>query len=444
MTPGARVQTAIDLFHRIETARVPVDVVVDGFFRGKRFVGAKDRRAITERIFGGLRRRARLDWWIGRALGTTAVPMTGERVARARAIADLMLCERIPGDELSALFNGSRHCPNPLSGEETALVATLDGQVLDHPEMPLWVAHEYPGFLDSALKGLWGDDLARQMNGLNAPATLDLRINTLKTKRDQARAALIAEGIESEPTPHSPIGLRATRRLRLGGIDAFRSGLVEVQDEGSQLVALLVDARPSMAVVDYCAGAGGKALALAAGMNNSGTIIACDVSDKRLERITERVQRAGVRNIDFRVLDPDRGAGLTLKQPADRVLLDVPCSGSGTWRRNPAAKWLLTPGGLERLMLRQRQILSAARRLVRPGGRIVYATCSVLPGENEEPVAAFLEAAPEFRLLPIPEVWKTVLGTACPTNNPYLRLTPADHGTDGFFVAVLERKGAPS
>lgn len=440
MTPGARLQTTIDLFHRIDTARVPVDVVVDGYFRGKRFVGAKDRRSISERIFGGLRRRARLDWWIGRALGTSAVPMTGERVARARVIADLMLNERVAGAEVDPLFNGSRHCPTPLSTDERTLITMLDGQAIDHPAMPNWVAHEYPSFLDSALNQLWGDDLARQMNGLNAAATLDVRVNRLKATREQAQAALAAEGIETEPTPLSPIGLRLNRRLRLSGVEAFRNGLIEVQDEGSQLVALLTDARPEMSVLDYCAGAGGKSLALAAAMSNRGAILACDVSDKRLERINERMQRAGARNIRFHVLGDDREPELPLRQPVDRVLLDVPCSGSGTWRRNPAAKWLLTPGGLERLMLRQRQILSLARRLVKPGGRIVYATCSVLPDENETPVNAFLDAASEFRLLPMAEVWNAALGTACPTNSPYLRLTPADHGTDGFFAAVLERK----
>jgi 16S rRNA (cytosine967-C5)-methyltransferase len=216
--------------------------------------------------------------------------------------------------------------------------------------------------------------------------------------------------------------------------------LVEVQDEGSQIAALLVGARPGMRVVDFCAGAGGKTLALAAGMENRGKLVACDVSASRLERAVRRLRRAGVSNVERRALSSERdkwvkrhGSGF------DRVLVDAPCLGTGTWRRNPDAKWRATPANLAELVIRQQEILVSAARLVRPGGRLVYATCSLLREENEDQAEAFLAAAPEFTLVPAALIWAETIGGSSPGGERYLRLTPAQHGTDGFFVATFER-----
>jgi 16S rRNA (cytosine967-C5)-methyltransferase len=336
--------------------------------------------------------------------------------------------------------------------------------------MPDWVRGEYPEWLDASLRAVFAENLAAEMAALNAPAPLDLRVNLLKSTREAARAALKAEKIETEPTPLSPWGLRvagksprsskmppsrAAGRPRVQNSRAFKQGLVEVQDEGSQVIAALVGARPGLTVVDYCAGAGGKTLALAALMARSGTLqgrlVACDLSAERLGRAAERFARAGAAAIERVPLAEEGQFALAgLMGAADRVLLDVPCSGSGAWRRDPLAKWRLDSARLAELAALQSRILAEAARLVRPGGRIVYATCSILREENEAPIASFLDHDNLYRIVPIAEAWRETPGGAVieqrmpsgmtPGGNQFLRLTPASGGTDGYFAAVLERK----
>jgi 16S rRNA (cytosine967-C5)-methyltransferase len=241
-------------------------------------------------------------------------------------------------------------------------------------------------------------------------------------------------------TPHSPIGLRLTRRLALVQVNAWRNGLIEVQDEGSQLVAMLANVKPGMAVVDYCAGAGGKTLALAAAMENSGRLIACDVAEWRVDRAQDRLRRAGVHNVTRRVITGETDKWIKRNAGAfDRVLVDAPCSGSGTWRRNPDAKWHFTPQDLEEITASQATILKSAARLVKPGGRLIYATCSVFVEEDENQVTSFLAANDQFKAIPIPTVWAENATTPCPVPGPWLRLSPLSHGTDGFFCAVMEK-----
>jgi 16S rRNA (cytosine967-C5)-methyltransferase len=226
----------------------------------------------------------------------------------------------------------------------------------------------------------------------------------------------------------------------LGNLAAFKQGLVEVQDESSQIAALLADARPGMRVVDFCAGAGGKTLALAAGMGNRGKLVACEVSQRRLDRAARRLRRAGVTNVERRALSGERDKWVKHhKAGFDRVFADVPCLGTGTWRRNPDAKWRMRPEDLAELVERQQLILRSAARLVRPGGRLIYATCSLLREEDEMQAEAFLAASPDFTLLRVARVWEETIGGASPGGEDYLRLTPARHGTDGFFVAIFER-----
>lgn len=432
MTPAGRLAAAIELLDEIDRDKRPADVIAGAYLRARRYIGSKDRKAISDRVWGCLRRRARLDWWLAK-LNQPLAP-------RSRVLADLALNERLKPDEIAAEFSGEGRGPGGLGPDEWAFLQTLKGHDLFHHEMPAWVRGEYPEWLEPKLVAVFGGDLAAEMGVLRDEAPVDLRVNLLKGDRDQAAAVLTADGLAVEPTPYSPIGLRLPARAQLSVQAAFRNGLVEVQDEGSQLIALLTDARPGQAVMDFCAGAGGKTLALAAAMANKGRLVACDVNARRAERATLRLRRAGVHNVTRRLLEGEHDKWVKRHAGSfDRVLVDAPCSGAGTWRRNPDAKWRLTPQGLDELAAVQRRILDTAARLVRPGGRLIYATCSFLVEEDEAQVERLLADNASFRLLPLAEVWAETLPGPCPVDGPYLRLTPARHGTDGFFAAVLQR-----
>jgi 16S rRNA (cytosine967-C5)-methyltransferase len=439
MTPGARLQAAIDLLAEIDGGRGAADDIVGGHFRRHRFIGAKDRAAISEHIYAVLRRRAQLDWWIARE-GRGLVAN-----ARHRLFAALLLVEDWEPADIDKACDGDRYRPAPLGTEEQLMVQALGHARLDHPEMPDDVRGNYPAWLDPELRALFGDRVAAEMAALNGGAPLDLRVNALKSHRSEARAALAAEGIKAVPTPLAPTGLRVYERIPLSTLETFKSGKVEVQDEGSQLAALLATARPGMRVVDFCAGAGGKTLAMAAGMANKGHLVACDISAPRLERSAQRLRRAGVSNVERRPLTTERDKWVKRHAESfDRVFVDAPCSGTGTWRRNPDAKWRLSPQDIAELTELQGRIIDSAARLVRPGGRLIYATCSLLGAENDARIAAFLDDHADFTLLPIAAVWREAIGTDCPVEGDMLHLTPARHGTDGFFVAVMERKAKPA
>jgi 16S rRNA (cytosine967-C5)-methyltransferase len=283
-----------------------------------------------------------------------------------------------------------------------------------------------------------------EMRAAITTASTDLRANTIKATREEAIAALKAEGVTAMATQLSPVGLRVHGRPPLATMQVFKDGLIEVQDEGSQLVALLADARPGMRVADFCAGAGGKTLAMAAQMKNKGKIVACDVLEGRIDRAAVRFNRAGVHNVERKALSSERDQWVKRHAGTfDRVLVDAPCSGTGTWRRNPDAKWKLTPEDVAELEQVQRNILDSAWRLVKPGGRLIYATCSLLAEENEAQIEAFLAAHADFKRVPAGEVWAGAIGGDCPATSDTLSLTPAQHGTDGFFVAILERVKVP-
>jgi 16S rRNA (cytosine967-C5)-methyltransferase len=429
MTPAARLAAAMDLLDDIEGNPRPADQVASLYFKGRRYIGAKDRRAVADTVWRVLRRKARIDWW----LGHLDFPVD----ARARVLADLSLQGGIPEPEL---FQGAHAMPSP-GKEERRMMEALRGKDLFHRDMPAWVRGEFPEWLTPRLEALWGERMLAELGAMRDEAPLDLRVNTLKATRDAAIAALRADGLEPQPTALSPISLRLTVRAPMVQMQAWRNGLVEIQDEGSQLVALLADAQPGQAVCDYCAGAGGKTLALAARMENKGRLVACDVAEWRGDKAQERLRRAGVHNVTRRVISGE--ADKWIKRSAasfDRVLVDAPCTGTGTWRRNPDAKWQLTEQTLTELVVRQQAILVSASRLVKPGGRLIYATCSVLTEENEAQIEAFLAAHPDFVAVPVQSLWPTMVGTPCPVEGPWLRLSPLAHATDGFFAAVLERK----
>ena len=305
--------------------------------------------------------------------------------------------------------------------------------------MPQEVRLECPPWAAGPLQRRFGDAFGREMAALLTPAPLDLRVNPVKSTRETMLAALHDLGLGAEALPMAPYGIRLAQRLSLASLPMLKSGEVEIQDEGSQLVAMLVDARPGERVVDFCAGAGGKTLAIAAQMHNRGHVIACDVNEGRLERSAERFRRAGFHNVETRLLASETDRWVKRhKLGFDRVLVDAPCSGTGTWRRNPDARWrpLGEGQGLDNLVPLQARILASAARLVKPGGRLVYATCSMLGEENEEQVAAFLSAYPVFHAVPLREAAPQLSNSAHPD---YLSLTPARHDTDGFFAAVLMR-----
>lgn len=430
MTPAARLAAAIDLLAEVEPyTRRPADAAANAFFRARRFIGGGDRRAISSRVWQVLRARRRLGWWLER-VGGTPTP-------RLLVVAALAL-EGASREVIARDFSGGRFGPAPLSEEEEAVLGRLAGHTLEHPAMPEAVRLELPDWLVPHLRARFGAELEAELAAMSGEAPLDLRVNLLKTSREEARAALAGEGLEAEPTPLSPWGLRIAGRQPVTSGNAFQTGLVEIQDEGSQLVAALVDARPELRVVDWCAGAGGKTLAMAMTMGNRGHIAACDISATRLDGAVRRLRRAGVFNVERHLVEPGDKWAKRRAGGFDRVLVDAPCTGSGTWRRNPDARLRLTERDLAELAPKQAEILARAARLVRPGGRLVYATCSLLAAENEEQIAAFLAANADFALLPLAEAW--TLPAPPPGPGPYLALTPRAHNTDGFFAAVLVRR----
>ena len=439
MTPGSRLIASQELLDEIWSVTLPPDVVIDIYFRRRRYAGSKDRRAIKDRVFNILRRREKLDWWIAR----TGVGLSSS--ARTRLIADLAISDRSTVDQIAGWFSGAQHLQQALDDVERKLAGALYGQPLQHQDMPRPVAFEYPEWMDQSLSALWGNRLEEEITALNERAPIDLRINTLKTSPEAARAALAEAGIEVHPTPFSPVGLRVGGHPRLGGTAAFKKGLVEIQDEGSQLLSFLVGAGPGMTVVDYCAGAGGKTLAMAATMTRDGALAgrlyACDISANRMERMQSRIKRAGAFGVKRRTIAAtDDNWVAENAGRADRVLVDVPCTGTGTWRRDVNAKWRHQPTDLDALCDDQKSILGAASKLLKIGGRLVYATCSFLQEENEQQVEWFLANFSNFSTLAMDEIWRETIGGKPPSAGAGLRLSPASTGTDGFFCAVLERQ----
>jgi 16S rRNA (cytosine967-C5)-methyltransferase len=424
MTPAGQLAAAIDLLAEIEADARPADAVANSFFRNRRFIGAGDRREVSTLVWGVLRGRRHLGWWLEK-FGAEATP-------RLLLAAQALFAGMTP-HKVAMAFTAGRYGPAPLSEAETIVLEKFAGHTLEHPNMPEAVKYEVPDWILPLLAAQFGPALPAEMAALASPAPLDLRVNGLKATREQAIAALRAERLEAQATPYSPWGLRLAGRQSVTQGAAFRDGLVEIQDEGSQLVALLVDAKPGMRVADYCAGAGGKTLAIAQTMENKGHIVACDVSAPRLDGAIKRLRRAGVHNAERHLLEAGDKWTKRQAQKFDRVLVDAPCTGTGTWRRNPDARLRLKEQDLIEILPKQAAILDQAQRLLKLGGRLIYATCSLLRDENEMQVEAFLARNSHFRQVPVQAPLPEIL------YGPALRLTPRAHNTDGFFAAVLER-----
>jgi 16S rRNA (cytosine967-C5)-methyltransferase len=433
MTPAARLSAAIELIGTIDAERVPAAKALKEWGTAHRYAGSGDRAAIAGLVWDVLRRRASSAW------------LMEDDTPRARVLGMLKLERGMGVDAIAALCDGGRFAPGPLADKERAALAarSLDGA-------PAPVAGDYPDWLDGYLTEVFGDDRVAEASAMASRAPLDLRVNTLKAKREKILHSLAHLG--ATETPWSPTGLRIElgADARNPGIHAeedFIKGAVEVQDEGSQLATLFSAAKPGEQVIDLCAGAGGKTLALAAMMQGKGRLIATDHDKRQLAPIHERLSRAGVHNADVRT---PKGEGDTLsdiRASADLVLIDAPCTGTGTWRRNPDAKWRMRPGALEVRLKDQIEVLDRAAALVKPDGRIAYITCSVLPPENGEQVRGFIARHPQFSVVP-PDETASVLwdkaeafARAAMRSPEGLLMTPRRTGTDGFFVSVLRRVG---
>lgn len=439
MTPGARIQATIDLIDQLLAAwmsprRIPADKLLQNYFGSHRYIGSKDRGQISELFYWTLRHKAALEWYLDREQ---------QRVhGRTYIFAALMLRGDFTTDSIGQITKDSKYSPPPFMPDEMELIAHLEGQQVEHPGMPAAARLNYPEWMEPLLQKAFGAKTEAAMRAMNEQAPTDLRVNTLKTTREKLQSALREAGIETETTSLSPVCLRLDRRVPVFTSPLFRQGWFEMQDEGSQAVALLADVQPGMRVIDFCAGAGGKTLAMAAQMQNKGRILAWDTSEKRLTQLGPRLRRAGVDNVQSHVIESENDPFIKRhKQTADRVLVDAPCSGTGTWRRNPDLKWRFTPQDLAEVRTAQQNILRSAMRLVKPGGRLIYATCSVLPEENEMQVEQALKDVNNFTLVCAAKIWdKNAISDGANHGVSYLSLTPHEDGVDGFFAAVLQRQ----
>ena len=432
MTPAARLSAAIEVFAEVDARRRPAADVIKDWGLSHRFAGSSDRAGIAGLVYDALRRKASAAW------------LMGEATPRAALIGMLHRERGLDVAAIEALCSGERFAPERLTEtERTALSRSL-------ADAPAAVQGEYPDWLDPYFARVFGDERGPEGAALASRAPLDLRVNTLKAERDELLPKLAHLNVE--PTRWSPIGLRIrmtaeSRSPAIHAEPAFRKGQIEIQDEGSQLAALFAGAKPGEQVIDIAAGAGGKTLALAAAMENRGQIYATDSDKRQLVPIHERIARAEARNIQVRTPRGEADMIADLDGRADLVLIDAPCTGTGTWRRNPDAKWRVRPGALAERVKQQTALLDRAAALVKPKGRIAYVTCSVLAEENGDQVRAFVERHPDFSVEK-PAETAQVLGEraylfsrAALISEHGLLMTPRRTETDGFFVSLLRRTG---
>ncbi len=427
MKAGAQLAAAIDVLAMVKDAwedgeRTPVDGVLSYYYKSHRYIGSKDRKEIAKWVYFVLRYGATLEWWLEQAQMRSSPRLLVLLALVFKGKADVRMADEY--------FSGEVYCPEVLTPEECALVERYMDLHIMHGDMPDSVRLNYPEWMETRLKAIFGDNLYVAMEALNEEASLDLRVNTLKASREEVLWQLDKLGMNPTMTPHSPLGVRLPKREPVMTTKLYNEGLFEIQDEGSQMLAALVDAKAGEKVIDFCAGAGGKTLAIAAAMENKGRILALDVHEMRMSQMKKRLARAGVNNVTTHVLSSEQDSYLKRhRDSADWVLVDAPCSGSGTWRRNPDMKWRMGEKDLREVIEKQARILESASRLVKVGGKLVYATCSIFHDENERQIEAFCLAHPEFHLY----------GDLSSAQQCYLRMFPHQHDTDGFFGAVLER-----
>jgi 16S rRNA (cytosine967-C5)-methyltransferase len=430
MLLGGRIKAAIEVLDDILNRKTPATLALRDWGKSNRYAGSKDRSAIGNYVYDALRCKNSLEFRMNndkpRALILGSAVFIGERTT----------------EELFEAFENNKHSPGQLTKDE---ILKLSGSI-DLSGAPDWVRADIPEWIWPAFENNFSDSAIDEGNALTKRPPLDLRVNTLKSNVSDVINELKDKNIEK--CAISPVGLRiAAARAdgRLPNIqieESYQTGAVEIQDEGSQIVSLLVDAKPGETILDYCAGAGGKTLALAADMQNQGTVFGFDIDKRRLSPLYQRAQRAGANIIDIR--QPPSESLKDLVGKMDRVLVDAPCTGLGTWRRKPDSKWRLNEDGLELRNNEQRSVLNSAKGFVRPGGLLFYVTCSMLAEENEAQVYDFIEKNDNFSLLSAGEVWEEKFGADSPkpwsADGCSLTLTPSSTNTDGFFFAVMERK----
>jgi len=425
----SRLNQATELLGSIlSQTRSPADRIMDQYFRERRQMGSKDRGFAAETVYGCLRRKGELEAMIAPVLP----PELSDAKHAYWLVAAYLL--KYSGWSARALADAG------FEGDADALVTRVRSAKAE--DLPFSARINMPDWLAEKLVSQYGEaEAAALSDALNHAAPVGLRVNTLRANRDALAAKLAEEGHPCEPMKYSPIGLQRAKRGPLFSTAAFQEGLFELQDEGSQLLAYMTEAKPKEKVMDFCAGAGGKTLALAAMMQNTGLLYACDVSAVRLERLKPRLARAGAYNAQSFAIRDERDPALKkLEAGMDAVLVDAPCSGTGTLRRNPDLKW--RPIDLEFLTKTQTNILEAAAKLVKPGGRLVYATCSLLREENDAITSAFLAGHPEFEVMPAAEILSRQ-GVSVPEglgSDGALRLLPHRHGTDGFYALAMHRR----
>ena len=421
MSPHALLDAAADLLRAVLRFDHPADAVVSRYFRDHHHLGPRERATLAETAYAVLRRKALFDFFVHSGMGPNERRLAILGFAASRDFLDAALDQ--PERDWLAACNA-----------------------VDVALLPPACRHNLPNWLAARLTAQWGAQMFDpRAAALLQPAPLDLRVNALQGKREAVRDELQEAGVATELTPYSPWGLRATGKPAINRLDAFRRGVIEVQDEGSQLLALLTDARRGQMVADFCAGAGGKTLALGAAMRSTGRLYAFDVSAHRLAALKPRLARSGLSNVYPVAIAHERDTRIKrLAGKMDRVLVDAPCSGLGTLRRNPDLKWRQPESAIAELAAKQADILAGAARLVKPGGRLVYATCSLLTDENEAIAASFNAAHPDFEPAPVVDTLQTLkvpgAPALCGTDGLYLRLWPHQHATDGFFAAAWTRK----
>lgn len=415
LTPE-RLNLLIAAVRKVLPLPAPADVLLRQFFRDHHLIGQNDRSMIAEAVFGILRRRYFLERIVGKA------------TARELVLAYLTKFQGMNLRELTPLIR------------EVEVKWIQQIKAIKLEDQPLFIRAEFPEWLVEKLQEFCSDEeILRMGQALQQPAPLDLRVNSLLAKREEVLDELQQQGIEAQPTPFSPIGIRITEKPAINRNTLFLSGKIEVQDEGSQILGFLLAPKRGEMVVDFCAGAGGKTLLLGALMHSHGRLYAFDTSEKRLNNLKPRLKRSGLSNVHPQRIDSERDIKLKrLAGKIDRVLVDAPCSGLGTLRRNPDLKWRQNLEGIEELKKKQLAILTAAANLLKPGGRLVYATCSQLPEENQQIIEQFLANHPQFSTRSCGELL-TQQKINLPDIGEYLQLSPLRHNTDGFFAAVLER-----
>jgi len=425
MKEAARLQSVLEILTLQSTEKKPLDQICHSYFKTRRYIGSKDRQAIASYVYGIMRHRASCDW-LALERGCSPLLAAPSEAARIRLLAYLWIFEKVSRDQMGILFSGEKYAPLKISGREKDLFEKRSQQ----SPPPPWVEGEFSEWLFPFLKRRFGENLKEEVQAFLRQAPLDLRVNTLKVTREEVFESFKNTKLKVSLTPLSPWGLRCEERETLSQTNAFKEGLFEIQDEGSQLLVKMMEVKPGQTVLDLCAGAGGKTLALAALLQNKGRIVATDIASWRLKRTKTRLKRAGVCNVELREISGFQDKWLKRQtERFDWVLIDAPCSGTGTWRRNPDKKWTLTHQDIVELTALQKQLLEGAASLVKPGGFLVYATCSVLCEENEDIVKFFLKTHPVFSLVP------------CGLEGQdFLSLSPLKNHTDGFFGAKFEKK----